>query len=93
MENDRLKSQFKYANAGQGLVIPDLEGQYFDIDKLRERYKEHVEKYSQLRRDFKETKENIWGMRETMLRWREIFRKHDVDFEEEFDIWYNFDAE
>lgn len=87
MENDRLKSQFKYANHGKGLVIPDLEGQYFDADKLRERYREHVEKYSQLRRDFKSTKDQFAGMRETMLRWREIFRKHDVDFEEDFDIW------
>lgn len=86
MENDRLKSQFKYANGGKGLVIPDLEGQKFDVEKLRAKYGEHAEKYAQLRGDFRATRDKICEMRNTMIQWREVFRRHDPYFEDDLDL-------
>jgi hypothetical protein len=85
-ENERLKSQFKYANGGKGIAIPDFSGQEFDRTKLLERYKEHLRQYAQLRRDFREVKQKCWGMRSTLIQWKEIFNKHDMEFEDEHDI-------
>jgi hypothetical protein len=86
LENERLKSQFKYANRGEGVVVPDLERQKFDIGKLRDKYGEHAEKYAQLRREFRGARDKISGLRDTMIQWRKVFKKHDPYFEDDLDL-------
>lgn len=86
LENDRLKSQFKYANRGKGMPIPEVAGEGFDKQEMLDRFREHLQKYSQLRRDFRDVKNEYTGVKRTLKEWREVFGRHDIQFEEEMDL-------
>ena len=86
MENERLKSQFKYANGGKGITIPDFSGQVFNKEELMVKYMEHLKKYKKLRKEHKEATGKIDNMRITMEEWKQVFRKHDIEFTEDADL-------
>ena len=68
------------------MPLPKGPGGDFDKQEMLARFREHMQKFSQLRRDFRDVKNEYTGVKRTLKEWREVFGRHDIQFEEEMDL-------